>query len=183
MEGAADALKTADTAVDGIKTGSSVGELAKPYPRESLPGEIDEYLSGLLKDGEKIQVNRAPSLEEISLMSRQESVEFASITIGDRNYILRGNIKGTNMSEDMLEDMIQNKGILNCHSHPYIGDFRPSDSDLRLAEILNHQKEFKIVTPDGMQAIYTKDGIKSVGNIGNKLSAEDIQELYKLFGG
>ena len=61
--------------------------------------------------------------------------------------------------------------------------YTPSPSDLQLAEILNHQKEFRIVTPDGMQAIYTKEGIKSVGNIGNKLSEEDILELYKLFGG
>lgn len=123
-------------------------------------------------------------IKETSLILGLDTfTNIASITIGDRSYILQGNIKGTNISQDVLDDMIQNKGILNCHSHPYIGDFRPSDSDLKLAEILNHQKEFRIVTPDGMQAIYTKDGIISISNVLRSISKEDILKYLELFGG
>ena len=178
-----DTAKAVDNANDAVKTAGNVGELAKAYPKEQIPDEVTGYLCELVQEGQRIQVSSAPSFDQISLMSRQEAVEFASISVSGKNYIIRGNIKGTTIPEDVLDDMIQNKGILNCHSHPYIGDFRPSDSDLRLAEILNHQKEFRIVTPDGLQAIYTKNGIKSVGNIEKKLSENDVRELYKLFGG
>lgn len=74
------------------------------------------------------------------------------------------------------------KGITSP-DHPYIGDFRPSESDLYIAHILSHQEEFEIITPDNMRAVYTKHGIKSVGNIERKLTEQDVLELYKLFGG
>ncbi len=79
--------------------------------------------------------------------------------------------------------MIRNKGILNCHSHPYIGDLQPSKSDLWLAQILSHQEEFEIITPDNMRAVYTKYGIVSIGNIPNTISDSDIEKYLELFGG
>ncbi|MBQ4544517.1 MAG: hypothetical protein II996_02990 [Oscillospiraceae bacterium] len=167
----------------GTKTGNNIGELAKPYPKEAIPDEINQFLNNLPNYGDTVQVSSAPSLEQISLMSRQGATEFSSISIGNRNYIIRGDLKGTPISEEVLEDMIRNKGILNCHSHPYIGDVRPSQSDLHLAEILSHQREFEIVTPDGMRAVYTKDGVKFVGTIERKFLEEDMDYLYNLFGG
>lgn len=167
----------------GTKTGNNIGELAKPYPKEAIPDEINQFLNNLPNYGDTVQVSSAPSLEQISLMSRQGATEFSSISIGNRNYIIRGDLKGTPISEEMLEDMIRNKGILNCHSHPYIGDVQPSKSDLSLAKILSHQREFEIVTPDGMRAVYTKDGVISIGTIAKKISEEDITEYLKLFGG
>ena len=181
-----DASKIADKAddvADVMKTENNVGELAKPYPKENLPKEIKDWIEKLPRYMDSIETSPAPSYEQISLLSRQEGVEFASITIGNRNIIIRGDTNGTAISKELLEDMIRNKGILNCHSHPYIGDLQPSKSDLWLAQILDHQKEFEIITPDNMKAVYTKHGIKSVGNIERKLSEQDVLELYKLFGG
>ena len=181
-----DALKTSDVTEDVaklLKTENNVGELAKPYPKENLPKEIVEWIRELPRYKDSIEISSAPSYEQISLLSRQEGVEFASITTGNRNIIIRGDASGTPISKDLLEDMIQNKGILNCHSHPYIGDLQPSKSDLWLAQILSHQEEFEIITPDNMRAVYTKHGIKSVGNIERKLSEQDVVELYELFGG
>ena len=166
-----------------IETEKNISELAKPYPKELLPDNIKEYLSRLPRYGDTIEIDSIPSFEDISLMARQEAVEFASVSVGGKNYVLRGDIKGTPIPQNILEDMIKNKGILNCHSHPYIGDLQPSKSDLELAKILTHQNEFAIVTPDNMKTVYTREGIKYTESIGKTLSEEDIMEIYKLFGG
>ncbi|MBQ9986045.1 MAG: hypothetical protein IJP38_07020, partial [Oscillospiraceae bacterium] len=186
-----DVAKAADVVGDSIngaknfslKTAGNAGELATPYSADKIPDEVKRYLSDLTQYGDSIDVDLTPSFENISLMARQEAAEFASVTIGNRNIIIRGDINGTYISEELLEDMIKNKGILNCHSHPYIGDLQPSESDLWLAEVLNHQETFRIVTPDGMQAVYTAHGLQSVGPIERKLSEADMKELYNLFGG
>lgn len=168
---------------DILKTENNVGELAKPYPKENLPKEVVEWIRKLPQYKDAIEISSTPSYEQISLLSRQEGVEFASITIGNRNIIIRGDTRGTPISKELLEDMLRNKGVLNCHSHPYIGDLQPSKSDLWLAQILSHQEEFEIITPDNMRAVYTKYGIVSIGNIPNTISDSDIKKYLELFGG
>ena len=76
----------------------------------------------------------------------------------------------------------QKKGILNCHSHPYIRDIRPSPEDLQVALKMPWQKDFYIVSPDGAFGIYNRTGIIEIRNIDEASTSKKGAELYeKLF--
>ena len=170
-----------DNEYDTIKTSSNMAELAMPYSEHIIPNKIKDYLSRLQNYGEMILVDSPPSFNEISLMSRQTGTEFASITIGAKHYIIKGDIKGTPISKSMIEDMKRNKGILNCHSHPFISDLRVSDEDVRFAKILNWQNEFYVISPDGQYCTYNSNGILSIRNIEKLIEIQDKEFYEKLF--
>lgn len=74
-------------------------------------------------------------------------------------------------------------GTLNCHSHPYIGDLRPSESDINLANLMYWQDEFLIVTPDMKKTIYTKGGVLYIEDVRESITPEKMKILDELFGG
>ncbi len=119
----------------------------------------------------------------MALLSRQTGVEFASVSVNGRNIIIKGNNKGVEISSELLSEIKKYKGILNCHSHPYIGDLQPSASDVELASFMEWQDEFNIITPDMKRCIYNKLGIIEIDNVSSYLTQEEIEILKKLFGG
>lgn len=161
-------------------TGNS-GEKAKPYSIDNVPQFINQYLHRLKKYGDILNVKEPPSFSDISLMSRQSGTEFASITIGDKHYIIKGNTKGTPLSNEVFEKIKNNRGTLNCHSHPFIDDFRVSKEDINVAKQMYWQKEFYIISPDGKFATYDSKGIIDIDIIKKKLDDSDYEFYSKLF--
>ena len=148
------------------------GELAMPYP------EHKQYLDKLKKYGDSMVTVEPTTFEEMGLLSRQTGNEFASITI-DNNHIL---IRGDENTTPLPRTIISKKGKLNCHSHPYIGDVRPSPEDLDVAIQMDWQKEFYIISPDNKQSVYTSHGVTEIKDINRKMTSIEGIELYeKLF--
>ena len=164
-----------------LSTSGSSGEKASPYPTKSVPHLINRYLKSLKKYGDILNVKEPPSFSDISLMSRQSGTEYASITIGNEHYIIKGNTKGTPIPNEIFEKIKLNKGTLNCHSHPFIDDFRVSKADINVAKQMYWQKEFYIVSPDGKFATYGSNGIIDIDIIKKKLDGSDYEFYSKLF--
>ena len=165
-----------------MNTGYGSGELAKPYSSDLIPNEINGYIAKLSDYGSCTEVDKALNFSDISLMSRQTGTEFASVTIGDKHYLIKGDEKGTPISGKLFEEMRANEGKLNCHSHPYIGDLKVSKSDLKLAKEMYWQDEFYVISPDGQYAVYNKYGIIEVRTISKVVADEDLafyEELFK----
>ncbi len=163
-----------------LLTSGNSGGKAKPYSADNIPQFINQYLYKLKDYGEILEVKEPPSFSDISLMSRQSGTEFASITIGDNNYIIKGDNKGTPISSEMFKKIRENKGILNCHSHPFIDDFRVSKEDINLAKQMYWQKQFYIVSPDGKFATYNSNGIIDIDIIRKELDDLDLEFYAEL---
>ncbi|MDO5479919.1 MAG: hypothetical protein Q4G23_12240 [Clostridia bacterium] len=86
-----------------MNTEYGVGELANPYSSDLIPTEINGYIAKLTDYGSCIKVDKVLDFSDISLMSRQTGTEFASVTIGDKHYLIKGDDKGTPISAEMLE--------------------------------------------------------------------------------
>jgi len=150
-----------------------------------IPKIIKEALNSLSKSGNYIIANKL-SEKEISIMSKETGVEFASVTIGNKTYVIRGNEYGTDIPDSIIKDMIKNKGTLDFHSHPHDDDCIPSCSDRKLMGRLNKitgQETSYIVTPNGKTVLFNSNGIVSTGTVENKIT-NDMKKLYMdLFGG
>ena len=164
-----------------INTGYGSGELAKPYSSDLIPSEINNYIEQLSDYGSCTEVDKALNFSDISLMSRQTGTEFASVTIGDKHYLIKGDEKGTPISAEMLEEMRKHGGILNCHTHPYIGDLKVSETDLELAKEMYWQDKFYVISPDGQCAVYNKYGIIEVKAVSRQIESEDLDFYKELF--
>ena len=158
-----------------ILSNGQVGELAIPYADDKIPIKIKNYINQMKDYGSTLQVDSPISFEEIGLLSRQTGTEFASITIGKNHYVVRGDATKTPISLEVFSQ----KGRLNCHSHPYVGDVRPSPEDLSVAQTMNWQEEFYIVSPDGKYSIYTANGIKEANGINRSMISEEGIKLYE----
>jgi SPP1 gp7 family putative phage head morphogenesis protein len=166
-----------------IKSPQDSGKLATPYSDNMLPDNVKSNLHRLKKAGDCIETEAVISFGEIALMSRQTGVEFASITIGSKNYILRGSATSTTLPAELFEELKKKKGVLNCHSHPFVGDTRPSVEDLNLCRMMPWQNQFYIVSPDNTYSIYTKGGIQETRILAKDLSGENLEFYKLLFGG
>ncbi len=161
-----------------MNTEYGVGELAKPYSSTLIPKEINGYISQMPNYGSCIEVDKALDFYDISLMSRQTGTEFAAITIGDKHYLIKGDEKGTPISAKMMEEMRKYGGTLDCHSHPYIGDLKVSETDLELAKDMYWQDVFYVISPDGKYAVYNKYGIVEIRTV-NRWISEDNKKFYE----
>ena len=174
---------TSNTSRGIILSSNYYGDLATPYSQDKVPTKIQDALLKLKKYGDSIEVDVPYKFNEMALMSRQTGVEFASISVNGRNIIIKGNNKGVQISSELLTEIKKYKGILNCHSHPYIGDLQPSASDIELASFMNWQDEFNIITPDMRHCVYNKFGIIQIDNVSLDLTKDEIEKLKEVFGG
>ena len=69
------------------------------------------------------------------------------LEIGENSYLIRGNEHGTTIPDGIFEELYNQKGSFICHSHPYIGDLKPSQSDLDFLTSLTWQTESIIIDP------------------------------------
>lgn len=166
-----------------MNTTKENGIIAKPYSEDKIPEKIQNSLNQLKEYGDLIEVDKPYKFEEMALLSRQAGVEFASITVNSKNIIIKGDIQGVTIPEHLIKEIKKHKGILNCHSHAYIGDLRPSVKDIELTKIMSWQKDFYIVTPDMKQSVYNKQGIIEIKDVSMDLNKDEIDLIKKIFGG
>jgi hypothetical protein len=140
----------------------NAGEKAIPYSERGI--EIDirlrGYLEELKNDGDYI-VGRKGSFspEDLSILSTEEGVEFATLTIGAKTYLLRGGERSTTIPDDIFVRLIEEHGTLDCHSHPYIMDLMPSKEDADFIRKLEWQEKSMIVDPNGRMTFFNKEGL------------------------
>ena len=138
-----------------LETPSETGQLATPYSQRGVKIEerLQEYLNELHADGDYI-VRPAGEIkyQDLAILTTESGVEYTTMTIGKRSYLIRGAENRTTIKQELLDMLVKNKGTLDCHSHPYVGDLVPSASDKKFLELLPWQEESAIIEP-GQNAI------------------------------
>jgi predicted transcriptional regulator len=171
--------------------GTSVknGSLGESYSdrKIEIPKHIQDNLSKLKKEGSYIsgKLNSFP-IEDVSIMSKETGVEFAKVTIGDKEILIRGSKKGAVIPDSIIDKIKKGKGTFDFHSHPYDNDNVPSQDDYDVMASIYHatgQKTSKIVTPNGRITVYSHRGVVEIGTVSNKIDDKHKKALLKLFGG
>lgn len=119
-------------------------------------------------------------------MSKETGVEFARVTIGDEEILIRGHKKGATIPDSVLKRLGREGGIVDFHSHPNDNDCRPSQDDYDMMKDVyaaTGQLTSKIVTPNGRITVYSRYGVTEVGIVSNKLDSSHKKALLDLFGG
>jgi len=150
-----------------LKTPGNYGEKAIPYSERGI--EIEEriaaYLDSLKQDGDFIE-RPAGELQkqDLAILTTETGVEHSMLTISGKTYLIRGAEKQTTIPEKMVRMLMEHRGTLDCHSHPFIGDLIPSKSDKELMKKLTWQEESVIIDPTQTVAVYTSEGVKYISD-------------------
>lgn len=152
-----------------------------------LPEHIKQNLSRLKKTGDSIsgKIGSFP-IKDVSIMSKEAGVEFAKVTIGNEEILIRGNKNGATIPYKLLNRIKKEGGVFDFHSHPFDNDNQPSPDDydtMRKIHSATGQKTSRIVTPNGRITVYSHNGVIETGIVSNVID-NDMKEVYKkLFGG
>lgn len=145
-----------------LKSPGSDGEKAIPYSQRGIEVDtrIKGYLKQLQKNGDYISdVAGTFKYEDIAILTTETGVEFVGLTIENESILVRGTDKGTIIPKNILNNLIEKRGTLDCHSHPYIGDLTPSAEDKDFMKTLTWQSESVIIDPTQNAVIFTKNGV------------------------
>lgn len=165
-----------------IKTPGEFGEKAIPYSKRgiSIEKRLDDYLDRLKKDGDYIsELAGTFKSQDLAILTAETGVEFTSVTIGDTSYLIRGTEKGTIIPKKIKNEIIKNKGTLDCHSHPFIGDLVPSKADKDFLKLLTWQNESVIIDPEQAASKFTVYGITEKFKIETEHTDEYWLELFE----
>ena len=162
---------------DGVLGASgNVGEKAKPYSQRGIQIEhrLQSYLNKLQRDGDHITVpigeirNR-----DLAVLTTETGVEFTLVNAAGKTFLIRGGENFTTIPQEILNLVIDSRGAIECHSHPYIGDIVPSDADKRMMELLTWVQESTIIDPTEKTARFNSLGVIDTGT-----EASDRNEDY-----
>lgn len=157
----------------------------------SLGIEIPEEVSGYLKKLESVDYIEGEKcsfpISILPIMSREEDVEFAVVSIQEKSYLVKGNKDGTTIPDELAKLLISNKGTIDYHSHPFTNDLIPSLRDCESLKRLPWQNESYLITENGKVTIFNQYGIIETGlnstAVDNRNRSE-IELMYEdLFGG
>ena len=152
-----------------------------------IPEHIKEHLSKLQHKGDYISGSSGEfNMTDVSVMSKETGVEFARVTIGRKTYLIRGDIGGTVIPNELLNEMKKHSGTLDFHSHPHNDDCVPSKSDRLMMRRLRQttgQRESSIVTPNGRTTLFDEHGVIETGTVSSTLDDARRRALTELFGG
>lgn len=164
-----------------VESPGQTGEKAIPYSERGIEIEprIVHYMEQLPQNGTYI-TDRANSfsMEDIQIMTAETGVEFTLLEIGEDSYLIRGNERGTTIPDGISEKLYNQKGSFVCHSHPYIGDLKPSQSDIDFLISLTWQTESIIIDPSGEMVVYDQYGIKEKKSIATERNQSYYDELF-----
>lgn len=144
-----------------LETPSETGLRAVPYSKRGIKIEkrLQDYVDELHADGEYIIRNAGSfKAQDLAIMTTETGVEYTTLTIGKQSYLIRGAEKHTTISNELLDMLIESKGTLDCHSHPYVGDLIPSESDMNMLKLLPWQEESVIIEPGQKAMRYNTKG-------------------------
>lgn len=151
-----------------VQSPGQTGEKAIPYSERGIEIEprIVHYMEQLPQDGMFIKDKaKSYSMEDVQILTAETGVEYTMLEIGEDSYLIRGNERGTTIPDKVSEQLYNRKGSFVCHSHPYIGDLKPSQSDLDFLTSLTWQIESVIIDPSGDMIIYDQHGVKEKNHI------------------
>lgn len=164
-----------------LRTPGYTGEKAMPYSSRGIEIEqrLQDYLDRLGKDADYI-VDEAGTFQmrDLAVLTTETGVEFTTLTIDGKSYLIRGYEKGTTIPSELIDHLLKKRGTLDCHSHPYIGDLRPSMEDKSLLAMLTWQDESVIIDPNQSAMTFTVHGPKGHVNVKNEKAYSYWQELF-----
>ena len=168
-----------------VKNGIS----SQPYSERGIeiPEHIKQTLAKLNKAGDTITGKTGSyPIKDVSIMSKEAGVEFARVTIGDEEILIRGDEKGATIPYKLLNRMKREGGVFDFHSHPYDNDSSPSADDYYMMRVIHSatgQVTSRIVTPNGRITVYSYSGVVETSTVSNVIDS-DMKEIYrKIFGG
>ena len=145
-----------------LSTSKYIGEKAKKFSERGipLPKHITEYQKELRKAGDYLKVPRGSvKYDDLRILSIEEDVEFALVTINDYVYIMRGEEHHTEIPEKIFKEMKEYKGTLDVHSHPFLNDLIPSMDDRDALKMLPWQESSDIIDEKGEIVEFNEFGI------------------------
>lgn len=152
-----------------LQTPGNAGEKAVPYSKRGIDIEarVKNYAAKLTKGGDYISdVAGTFKNEDLAILTTETGVEYTSLTIGEKSYLIRGFERGTTISKELIDELLREKGTLDCHSHPFIGDLVPSEADKDFLRLLTWQKESVIIEPTQNAVKFTAEGLVETFNGG-----------------
>lgn len=165
-----------------LKTPGEIGEKAIPYSQRGI--EIEPRLKGYL--GKLPNTNSYVSdvkgsfiPQYLSILTAETGVEYTVITVGEKSYLIRGTEKSTTIPADLEEALINNKGTLDYHSHPFIGDLIPSKADRYFLGLLTWQKKSVIIDSTQTAVKFSADGAVEPFKIENDYRELDWNAIFK----
>lgn len=144
-----------------LKTPGEIGEKAVPYSQRGIDIEtrLKGYLNELHENGDYISAKAGTFKgEDLAILTTETGVEYTTLTIGKESYLIRGMEKGTTIPKKLKSAIIENKGTLDFHSHPFIGDLVPSNEDKDFLKLLTWQGESVIIDPEQSAVSFTVHG-------------------------
>lgn len=152
-----------------------------------IPSHLKAIISRLRNKGDYVSGNASDfSMRDVSIISKETGVEFGKLTIGNKTYLIRGDRRGTDIPNILIQRMARNGGTLDFHSHPHDDDCIPSGADRQVMKQLREitgQRTSSIVTPNGRTVLFDEHGVIETGNVSNIID-KDMKAVYeKLFGG
>ena len=164
-----------------LQTPGNVGEKAVPYSERGIEIEprLQEYAERLTKDGEYIAASAGTfNHTDLAILTAETGVEYTSLTIGGKSYLIRGADRGTTIPKKLVDEILANNGTIDCHSHPFIGDLKPSEADMNLMKLLTWQDESIIIDPTQKAAKFTAYGIKETFGVENSHEADYYDTIF-----
>ena len=144
-----------------LATPGNPGEKAVPYSERGI--KIEERLQDYLKDlhANSDYIERPAGefkMQDLAVLTTETGVEYTSITIGGKSYLIRGSTRETAIPQELYDKLIKEHGTLDCHSHPHIGDLRPSKEDQKFLKSLTWQEKSVIIDPTQDSVVFTEYG-------------------------
>ncbi len=151
-----------------------------------LPENIKAYDKKLKNKGDYITGAANEFTEsDIQLLTAKAITEFAVISIGAKSILLKGDEISTEIPKNILNEIIENNGTLDFHTHPYEGDILASLADMEVIGMLEEktgQERSKIVSIDGKYSVFNKYGVIETGVIERKIDNNYKKTINLLFG-
>jgi len=166
---------------DGVLGASgNLGEKAKPYSQRGIQIEhrLQSYLNKLQRNGDHITVpigeirNR-----DLAVLTTETGVEFTLVNAAGKTFLIRGGENFTTIPQEILNLVIDSRGAIECHSHPYIGDIVPSEADMQMMELLTWLEESTIIDPTEKISRYNSLGLIDTGTEGNERDASYYEDM------
>lgn len=151
------------------------GDLAIPYSERGL--SIDERLQGYLSElkANSDYIERPAGefkVEDLAILTTETGVEYTTVTINGSSFLIRGAEKHTTIPQKIIDNLVREHGTLDYHSHPFIGDLRPSPEDQELLKQLTWQETSVIIEPTQRAIEFNRYGAVGTVETANYRSEE-----------
>lgn len=115
-----------------METSESGSFKAIPYSQRGIEIEprLTQYMEQLAAADSYISDKAGTySMEDLQILTAETGVEYTMLNIDGQSYLIRGNERGTSIPNELAELLYNKQREFVCHSHPFIGDLKPSVSE------------------------------------------------------